>query len=185
MTAIKTKKGYTLVEILIASAVSVVFLGMAISLFMQFTKSFSSGESSVILMQNCALFTARLRNDMNNAVKAKNGEAFMVLDEKQLLFNIYDSSDGSIKPVVYTAVPQSNGYFDITRRIGNKESSNIVKGKIASYAWALKEEIIPTKASPIKRFGLELNLKMGSNDLKNKSFDFKTVIYPVRVNRSL
>ena len=176
------KKAFTLVEILIAAAVSAVFLGMAISLFLGFSKNFSAGEGSAVLMQECALFIARLRNDMNNAVKLKGSE-FMTIDENQIKFDIYDSQDGKVKPVIYNAVKQADKYYNMTRRIGNGSSKTLIKGKIASYSWQLINESIPTGATPVKRLGFEINLKMGSPDLKNKSFDFKTIIFPVRVNK--
>ena len=179
---ISNKRAFTLVEILVASGVSVIFLGMVITLFMGFSRTFSSGEGSAVLMQECALFTARLRNDMNNGVKTTDGN-FITLDENQIIFNVYDSEEGKVKPVIYTAVPQANGYYNMTRRIANESAHNIVKGKISSFSWNLIEESIPTGATPIKRISLELNLKMGTSDLKNKSFDFKTTIYPVRANK--
>ena len=179
---ISNKKAFTLVEILVAAGVSAVFLGMVISLFMGFSKSFSAGEGSAVLMQECALFTARLRNDMNNSVMPKDGN-YMTIDENQIKFTVYDSQDGVVKPVIYSAVPQANGYYNMTRRIANGKAHPIVKGKIASFSWKLNEETISTGATPIKRLGLEICLKMGSSDLKNKSFDFKTTIYPVRANK--
>ncbi len=176
------KRAYTLVEIMIAAGVTAVFLGMAISLFMGFSKNFSAGEGSAILMQDCALFVARLRNDLNNAVKTK-GIEFITLDENHIKFNVYDSEEGKIKPVIYTAVPLAGGYYNMTRRIANGSERPIVKGKIASYKWRLQEDIISKSAPIIKRLGVEIVLKMGSPDLKNKSFDFKTIIYPVRANK--
>lgn len=182
MTVFNSKKAFTLVEIMVAAGVTTVFLGMAITLFMRFSKSFSAGEGSAVLMQECALFTARLRTDLNNAVKTQK-DKFITVDENQIMFDIYDSEDGRTKSVIYTAVPQSNGYYNMTRRLNNGEAHPIVKGKVASYSWHLNEELIPTGGTPIKRVGLALSLNMGSNELKNKSFDFKTVIYPVRINK--
>lgn len=176
------KKAFTLVEILVAAGVTAIFLGMAVTLFMRFSKNFSAGEGSAVLMQECSLFTARLRNDLNNAVKNKTGN-FITVDETQLMFNIYDSEDGKIRSVIYSAVPQGNGYFNMTRRLDNNDAHLLVRGKVASYSWRLNEELIPTGATPVKRLGLALSLKMGAADLKNKSFDFRTVIYPVRVNK--
>lgn len=184
MTEFKNKKAFTLVEIMIAAGVTAIFLGMAITLFLRFSQNFSAGEGSAVLMQECALFTARLRNDLNNAIKPKNSD-FITLDETQLMFNIYDSDDGKTRSVIYSAAPLKNGYYNLSRRLDNNEPHLIVKGKVSSYSWKLNEELIPTGATPIKRIGLELHLKMGANELKNKSFDFKTVIYPVRVNKSL
>ena len=182
MTASKNKKAFTLVEILVAAGVTAVFLGMAVTLFMRFSKNFSAGEGSAVLMQECSLFTARLRNDLNNAIKPPNGD-FITVDETQLMFNIYDSEDGKVRSVIYSAVPQTDGYFNMTRRLDNNEAHPIIKGKVASYSWHLNEELIPTGATPVKRIGLALSLNMGAADMKNKSFDFKTVIYPVRANK--
>ena len=179
---ISNRKAFTLVEILVAAGVSAVFLSMVISLFLGFSRSFSAGEGSAVLMQECALFTARLRNDLNNGVMPKVG-SFMTIDENQIKFNVYDSLDGEVKPVIYSAVLQANGYYNMTRRIANGQAHPIVNGKIASFSWKINEDTIPTGATPIKRLGLEICLKMGSSDLKNKSFDFKTTIYPVRANK--
>ena len=153
---ISDRKAFTLVEILVAAGVSAVFLGMVISLFMGFSKSFS--------------------------VMPKDGN-YMTIDENQIKFNVYDSQDGVVKPIIYSAVLQTNGYYNMTRRIANGKAHTIVKGKIASFSWKLNEESISTGATPVKRLGLEINLKMGSSDLKNKSFDFKTTFYPVRANK--
>lgn len=177
------KKAFTLVEIIIAAGVSAIFLAMAVNLFISFSKNFSAGEGSAILMQECALFVARLRNDLNNAVK-QNKDGFIEIDKNYIKFNIYDSGDGSIKPVIYTAVPKGNGYFNISRRIANGSEKFLVNGKVASYSWHLNEETIQTGATPIIRSGIALSLKMGSSELKNKSFDFKTTIYPVRINKT-
>ena len=176
------RKAFTLVEILVAASVSAIFLGMVITLFVGFSRNFSSGEGAAVLMQECALFTARLRNDMNNAVMPKDNN-FMFIDGNQIKFNVYDSEDGVVKPVIYSAVLQPNGFYNMTRRIANGQAHTVVNGKIASYSWHLNNDIIPTGATPIKRIGLEICLKMGSSELKNKSFDFKTTIYPVRANK--
>ena len=181
MTIFK-KKAFTLVEILIAASVTAVFLGMAISLFLGLSKNFSASEGSAVLMQECALFVARLRNDLNNAVKPKEG-TFITIDENHISFNVYDSADGNVKPVIYSAVLQKNSYYNITRRVGNGSDRPIVNGKIASFNWQLNEEIISSDKPVIIRSGVKIDLKMGSSDLKNKSFDFKTVIYPVRANK--
>ncbi len=179
---ISNKRAFTLVEILIAAGVSVVFLGMAVTLFIGFSRSFSAGEGSAVLMQECALFTSRLRNDLNNAIMPQDRN-FMTFVENQIKFNVYDSEDGVVKPVIYSAVRQSNGFYNITRKIANGAAHPIVKGKISSFNWSLIEDVIPTGATPVKRLGFELSLKMGSSDMKNKSFDFKTTIYPVRANK--
>ena len=184
MTKSKNRKAFTLVEILVAAGVTAIFLGMAITLFTGFSKSFSAGEGSAVLMQECSLFTARLRNDLNNAIKTQDSN-FITLDETQLMFSIYDSEDGRIRNVIYSAILQKDGYFNISRRLDNNEPHLLIKGRVASYSWHLNEESIPTGATPIKRVGLALELKMGSSDIKNKSFDFKTVIYPVRLNKTL
>lgn len=179
------KKAFTLVEILVAAGVTAIFLGMAVSMFIGFGKNFSAGEGSAVLMQECALFVARLRNDLNNAVK-DNTNSFITIDENQIKLNVYDSEEGKVKPVIYSAVAQANGYYNMTRRVANGSSRPIVNGKIASFSWQLKEEVISTGTPPIKsikRYGVEIDLKMGSSDLKNKSFDFKTIIYPIRVNK--
>ena len=182
MITFKNKKAFTLVEILIASAVTVIFLGMAISMFMRFSSYFSAGEGSAALMQECALFTARLRNDMNNAVRSQNGHG-ITIDGGQIMFNVYDSEEGRLKPVIYSAIPVQGGYYNMTRRIANEDSHTIVKGNVASFSWHLLEESIPTGATPVKRIGLELYLNMGSPTMKNKSFEYRTIIFPVRINR--
>ncbi len=179
---ISKKKAFTLVEILVAASVTAIFLGMAISLFMGLSKNFSASEGSAVLMQECALFVARLRNDLNNAVKPKEGD-FITIDKNQIKFNVYDSEEGKVKPVIYSAVLKSNNYYNITRRIANGSERSIVNGKIASFSWSLKEDIISEEKPTIKRLGVEIDLNMGSSDLKNKSFYFKTVIYPVRANK--
>jgi Tfp pilus assembly protein PilE len=176
------RRAFTLIEIIVAAGVTAIFLGMAVTLFLRFSKMFSAGEGSAVLMQDCALFVARLRNDLNNAVKPKEGE-FIEIDKTNIKFNVYDSEEGKVKPIIYTAIPQADGFYNISRRIANGSEKLIVKGKIAAYSWSLNVDSIPTGATPIKRLGLVLDLKMGSSDLKNKSFDFKTTIYPVRYNK--
>ena len=176
------KKAFTLVEILIAAGVTAVFLTMAITLFTRYNKFYSSRQGSAGLMQDCAIFVSRLRNDLNNAVKTKEGE-FLTIDEKQVKFIIYDSGDGTTKPVIYSAIQQPDGYYSMARRIGNGANHILVDDKVASYSWRLNEETIPTEASPIKRWGFELTIKLGSKDLKNQSQEFKIVLYPVRLNK--
>ena len=175
------KKAFTLVEILMAAGVTAIFLTMAITLFVRFSKNFSVSEGSSGLMQDCAIFVARLRNDLNNAVKTKDG--FISVDENQVKFNIYDSGDGSIKPVIYSATKQSNGYYSMGRRIGNGANHILVNGKVASFKWKLNEEVIPTEATPFKRCGFELSIEMGQSDSKSKPYAFKVVIYPTRLNK--
>ena len=179
---IRTKrKAFTLVEILVAAGVTAVFLTMAITLFMRYNKFYSIRHSSAGLMQDCAIFVSRLRNDLNNAVKTEHD--FMTIDEKQVKFSIYDSGDGKIKPVIYSAIQQSDGYYSMARRIGNGSNHILVDDKVASVSWRLNEETIKTEASPVKRYGLELQIVMGSKELNKQSSEFKTVIYPVRLNK--
>ncbi len=175
------KKAFTLVEVLIAAGVTAVFLTMAITLFTRYNQYYSIRQSSAGLMQDCAIFVSRLRNDLNNAVKTS--DEYLTIDEKQVKFDIYDSGDGKVKPVIYSMVQQPDGYYSMARRIGNGSNHIIIDKKIASLSWHLKEETIPTDASPFKRVGLELQINMGSKELKGKSYAFKVVLYPVRINK--
>ena len=71
----ENKTGFTLIEILVVCGISVVFLTTAIMLLTNFRQGFSRSENTAVLMQESALFLARLRTDLNNAVLTTGGAA--------------------------------------------------------------------------------------------------------------
>jgi Tfp pilus assembly protein PilE len=183
------KKAFTLVEILIACGVTAVFLATAITVFSNFRRGYSRSESSAIHLQDTALFVARLRNDLNNAVinpsiSAQNQTNQFETTEDSLDFMIYDNRMGQVVPVNYSLTGKP-GQQTLTRRSGNSSNKVLIKNNVASLSWKPEIEGFSGKASGT--FRLCLNLKISLNDKKNKEkpFAFNTRIFPARLNKQI
>jgi prepilin-type N-terminal cleavage/methylation domain-containing protein len=181
------KNAFTLIEILVACAVVALFVGTVISLFVNFRRSYSKSESSAILLQETALFLARLRNDMNNAVidpaAADAGLQFDATAD-QLSFKVYDNRSGKIYPVVYRVLGD-NEKRDLLRRLGNENEKPIVRNNVASISWETEIERFAGPASGTIRVCLNLKVTLKNVRGSEKPFEIKTRIFPARLNRQL
>lgn len=183
------KTGFTLVEILVVCGISVVFLGTAIMLMTNFQQGFSRSENTAILMQESALFIAKLRTDLNNAVLATGGMSG-TLDKQilalpnQLSFNVYSSQHGKILPVIYSYEAATNG-GTIKRKEANDAEKPLISNYVASLAWQLQIERFATPGSGTFRISVALDLQLKVASGKEKPFAIKTSIFPARLNRQL
>lgn len=179
--------GFTLVEILVVCGVSAVFLGTAIMLFTNFRQGYSRSENVAVLMQESALFLARLRTDMNNAVLSGPASDFLrqiQAEPNQLNFNVYSSRHGRIQPVVYRYVAAPAG-GQISRREANESERVLIKDHVASFSWQVQLERFATAGSGTFRLSLAIDLQMKTSSGKEKPFAIKTTIFPARLNRQL
>lgn len=183
------KKAFTLIEILIVCGVTAVFLATAISVFSNFRLGYSRSESSAIHLQNTALFVAKLRNDLNNAVinpslTTQNQTNQFETTDENLSFMVYDNKAGQVTPVSYSLSGEP-GKQTLRRRLGNDSDKILIRNNVASLSWKTEIETFSGKASGT--FRLCLNLKILLKDKKNKEkpFSFNTRIFPARLNKQL
>ncbi|PKL50298.1 MAG: hypothetical protein CVV42_03320 [Candidatus Riflebacteria bacterium HGW-Riflebacteria-2] len=190
MKTCKTR-AFTLVEIIVVCGIVTVFLGTAIMLFTNFRRGFSRSEGTAVLMQDGALFLARLRTDLNNAVIAPDASggtpAQINTTPDQLSFMVYSSREAKALPVIYRYLAAENG-GSIFRREGGEKERELIKDRVASLTWQTELErfVEPdsTGSGTIRlSIGLDMKLKMKSGD--EKPFSLKTSIFPARLNRQL
>ena len=184
----KKRPGFTLTEILVVCGVSAVFLGTAIMLFTNFRQGYSRSENVAVLMQESALFIARLRTDLNNAVLSGPGggniEQQLQAFPDHLTFNIYSSRHGRILPVVYNYARGKDG-GSLTRREADEAEKVLIKEHVASLAWQMQLEHFATGGSGTFRISLGLDLQLKASSGKEKPFAIKTSLFPARLNRQL
>jgi prepilin-type N-terminal cleavage/methylation domain-containing protein len=183
------KKAFTLVELVVASAVAATLLTVVIMLLINFRAGYSKSEASSLLMQESVIFLARLRTDLNNSVLVQDNLDLGIEDqfyssENQLFFNTYNNTKGVVEPVVYALQNNEQGRV-ITRKEGNEKERVIVKNNVASLSWPIILDTYPTKPLPTKRLRVELFLSLEALNQTNKSFQVKTNIFPVRLNKQL
>lgn len=184
------RKAFTLVELIVATAILAVVMTSIVTVIVNFTRNYGKSESSGILLQESALFLARLRTDMNNAVVegnvasiGKNG-ALIYVDSKQLRFPVYSSTSGRIEHVVYE-IEQSRTGYSVTRKTANDNIQKIADN-IATVTWKLENDVIPLKPKPIERYSLYLDMEFSlKKDNSGNSFKLKTRIFPARLNRQI
>jgi type II secretory pathway pseudopilin PulG len=185
------RRAFTLVEILVVCGIVSVFLGTAIMLFTNFRRGYSRSEGTAVLMQDGALFLARLRTDLNNAVIAPDSSggapAQLSATPDQLSFMVYSSREARTMPVVYRYLAADNG-GSVFRREGSEKERELIKDRVASLTWQTELErfIEPesTGSGTLRlSIGLDIKLKMKSGD--EKPFTLKTSIFPARLNRQL
>lgn len=191
MRICKNRQAFTLVEILVVCGIVSVFMGTAIMLFTNFRRGFSRSEGTAVLMQDGALFLARLRTDLNSAVIAPDtsvsNPAQLSATSDQLSFMVYSSREARALPVVYRYQASESG-GSIFRREGGDSERELIKNRVASLTWQtdLERFIEPegTSSGTLRiSIGLDLKLKMRSGD--EKPFALKTFIFPARLNRQL
>lgn len=187
MKMYNTNKGFTLVEIIVVCAVVAVFMISAIMLFSNFRKGYSRSESSAILLQEGAIFLARLRTDLNNAIiipgAAKNSfNEQLHISPDQLKFSSYDSNTGSALPIIYYYRKSANG-GSISRKISDKKERKLISNDVSKLSWNMVVEKFTGKASGTTRVGIHLKLELVDRKKKNKIFLLETRIFPARLNR--
>jgi prepilin-type N-terminal cleavage/methylation domain-containing protein len=175
----RTKKAFTLIEIIVVSAVSAVFITTVVMLLINFRKGYSKSEYGGILMQESALLIARIRTDLNNAVGKD-----IYTSENQLMFNAYNNSKGIVEPIVYSVEKASQGRI-ITRKEGNEKARTIVKNNVASLTWQTGLDVYDTKPIPVKRLSIDLDILLEAPNTTEKNFHLKTSIFPARLNKQI
>ncbi|MGM0600319.1 MAG: PulJ/GspJ family protein [Candidatus Rifleibacteriota bacterium] len=182
-------KGFTLVEILIVCGVTAVFLTTAISVFSNFRRGYSRSESSAIHLQDTALFVAKLRNDLNNAVidpspSSQNQSNHFETTDETLSFMVYDNTIGQVTPVSYSLSGKQD-QKTLKRRLGNNSNKILIKNNVASLSWNPEIESFSGKASGTFRLCLNLKILLKDKKSKEKPFAFNTRIFPARLNKQL
>ncbi|MBU1107865.1 MAG: prepilin-type N-terminal cleavage/methylation domain-containing protein [Candidatus Riflebacteria bacterium] len=191
MKIFKMRKGFTLVEIIIVCGIATVFLGTAIMLFTNFRRGYSRSEGTAILMQEGALFVARLRTDLNNAVlipDSPGGSSTQLnAGTDSLNFMVYNSHDAKAQPVVYRYLASDIG-GSLFRREGTDNERELIKGHVASLTWQtnLERFIVPgSTSSGTMRLSIGLDIQLRIKSGSEKPFALKTSIFPARLNRQL
>jgi Tfp pilus assembly protein PilE len=191
MKTCKTSHGFTLVEIIVVCGIVTIFLGTAIMLFTNFRRGYSRSEGNAALMQDGALFLARLRTDLNNAVlvpdtSGSSNPAQLSTTANQLSFMVYSSREARALPVIYRYQAAAAG-GTIFRKEGDDNERALIKDRVASLTWQtdLERYLEPEGGSGTVRLSiaLALELKMKQND--EKAFPLKVSIFPARLNRQL
>lgn len=183
------RSAFTLVEILVVCGIVTVFLGMAIMIFTNFRRGYSRSENTAVLMQESALFLARLRTDLNNAVLT--GESGAVpLDQQlnstaeRLQFLVYSSQEGKTLPITYRYRPGRAG-GSIYRKEANASERQLIKDHVASLTWQAEIEKFATPGSGTLRLSINLDVHLKVDSGSEKPFRIKTSIFPARMNRQL
>lgn len=191
MKIFKKNIAFTLVEILVVCGIATVFLATAVMLFTNFRRGFSRSEGTAILMQEGALFVARLRNDLNNAVLvpviAGNDQAQLNSTPDRLSFSVYSSREAKALPVVYRYQSSETG-GSVFRREGNDDERVLIKDRVASLTWQTELErfVEPdSTSSGTVRLSIALDMQLKMQTGSEKPFLLKTSIFPARLNRQL
>lgn len=191
MKIFKKNIAFTLVEILVVCGIASVFLATAVMLFTNFRRGFSRSEGTAILMQEGALFVARLRNDLNNAVLvpviAGNDQAQLNSTPDRLSFSVYSSREAKALPVVYRYQSSETG-GSVFRREGNDNERVLIKDRVASLTWQTELErfVEPdSTSSGTVRLSIALDMQLKMPTGSEKPFLLKTSIFPARLNRQL
>lgn len=182
-------KAFTLVEILVVCGIVTVFLGTAVMLLTNFRRGFSRSENTAVLMQEGALFLARLRTDLNNAVLTGNLKAVPIQKQlsttaEKLQFQVYSSQAGKIIPITYTYSASSNG-GNLSRKEGDGSDRVLIKDHVASLSWQTELEKFSTPGSGTFRLSIAMAMQLKVNSGKEQPFDLKTSIFPARLNRQI
>jgi len=184
-------KAFTLVEIIVVCGIVTVFMGTAIMLFTNFRRGFSRSEGTAVLMQDGALFVARLRTDLNNAVISPDvsgtNPAQLNATADQLSFMVYSSREAKAVPVLYR-YRQADSGGSIFRREGDGSERELIKDRVASLTWQTElERFIETgsNGSGTIRLSIALDIKLKMERGDEKPFALKTSIFPARFNRQL
>lgn len=185
---ISEKKAFTLVEILVVCAIAGVFLGTAMMLMTNFRRGFSRSENTAVLMQEGALFIARLRTDLNNAVLTGNLGMVPVQNQlstaaDKLQFQIYSSQAGKTIPITYSYVSRSTGGTLLREEAGKERV--IIKDHVASLSWQTELEKFATPGSGTFRLSIAVSIELKVDSGKEKPFTLKTSIFPARMNRQI
>lgn len=179
-------KAFTLVEILVVCSVAALFIGTLVLLFTNVTRGYGRAEGEAVLLQKSALFIARLRDDLNNAVIApdENYQTAILQSSDRLLFNIYCSSERGVLPVAYSYYPDPNG-GRITRKQGSDNERTLIQESVATLAWQLDIQKYETIGTNTVRMALEVDFALQASGRLSKPFEFKTLIFPARLNRQI
>ena len=190
-TNLTNKIGFTLVEILVVSLLVTTFIGSGIMIMSNFRRSYSKSESSAILMQEAAIFSAKIRNDLNNAIldptaPDRSPKNQIYISGDQLSFKAYNSSSGKSEPIVYS-VEKTGNQLSIMRKAGLKPAAAVIKNKVASITWKLEQETFTGNASGVIRLGVSLDLILADPKKQNnkRQFQLTTRIFPARLNKIL
>jgi type II secretory pathway pseudopilin PulG len=183
------RKAFTMVEILVVTGIATAFIGTAVMLLVNFRQSFSRSENTAILMQEGAMFVARLRTDLNNAVLTGDigsvpVDQQLAITADKLRFLVYRSADGKTVPVVYSFEAGANG-GSLLRKEAESGNKMLVKDHVASLSWEVQLEKFPTTGSETFRLGISLALQLKTSTGREAPFNLQTVIFPARLNRQL
>ena len=185
---ISKNKAFTLVEILVVCGIVGVFMGTAMILMTNFRRGFSRSENTAVLMQEGALFIARLRTDLNNAVLTGNLDMVPIQNQlaataDKLQFQVYSSQAGKTMPITYTYAARNSG-GTLMREEAGKERV-IIKDHVASLSWQTELERFATPGSGTFRLSIALHIELKVDSDKEKAFTLKTSIFPARMNRQI
>jgi prepilin-type N-terminal cleavage/methylation domain-containing protein len=183
-----SSRGFTLVEIIVASVVALLVMGGALTLFSQFRRGFSRGEDSTVLLQEAALFVATLRRDLVNATidpKAppRQWHELISVTASQITLTRFRDATGQLEQVVYEY--SSAGGGKVQRRQGQGRPKTLINGRIASLSWALGHSETTTKKGRWRQLWIDIAADLGSKPASQGKVDLaiRTKLFPVRLIR--
>lgn len=190
MNRIFKKRAFTLVELIIATAILAVVMTSIITVLVNFMRNYGKSESSGILLQESALFLASLRNDLNNAVlegdniNTNLNNIIVISNDNILRIPVYNNASGKVEQVFYEIEETKSGY-NILRRVNNNNVKRIASN-IATITWKLEHDSFIAKPKNIIRYNILLDAEFNNNKEKSgSSLKLKTAVFPARLNRQI
>ncbi|MBF0498545.1 MAG: type II secretion system protein [Candidatus Riflebacteria bacterium] len=183
----KTRRGFSLVEILVVLSILAMIVGGLLYLMTGFHRSFAKGEESTIVLQEAGFFLAHLRNDLINAVQdptlpADRWSDSIIATPDKLTLRVFRDTDGNIEPIEYQLEGDT-----IKRSVGGRPRV-IVDGHVASLSWKVESETLSGLASGVRRIWVTLSGTFGGKGkpgIKSKTIPLIAKLFPTRLNRRL
>lgn len=186
-------QGFTLVEGVLASGLTVVLIGCLIVVLIQFQRGFSQGEEAAVVLNEAGCFLSFLRYDLVNAVGPTDSDRtdwrrYLRVTRDSISFNIFSDTAGSMQPIEYVFESSPTGGTILRAQGPNRRI--LVDHHIASLTWQLETDVAtsPEIASGYRQLWLSIHMSTFGHTKFNgrtKEVPISTKIFPTRLHRQL